>query len=300
MNKMRVEYSSSALLRQDIPQKVELAQWFCQTQGWDFGIQIHNTSTERFIEKIAASGAALSFHAPVCSEYFINLAGEDRSYAWQSLAKSAEIIKKLQGSLAVFHGFLMTDRTILCFNRDRSFDECMAEAYRPELSVPGLDLCSDFFGSEEYAQRLARVQQRLHQAQQDFPEVRWCIENDYPLYGAGLLLAEHICRIDHDYCLDVSHLWVSSLLFHKNFWEQAETIARTGRVACVHFHANPVTAEMPLADYRDGHQSLTIPNQMKLERLARILYQSGIRHWVIETPEADLADLQLLADWLSH
>jgi sugar phosphate isomerase/epimerase len=295
---MRVEYASSALLKQDISEKIETAQRFCEGQDWEFGIQIHNTSTARFIQKIAATGVPLSFHAPLCSEYFINLANKDRSFAWQSLQETVDTMQGLPGNVAVFHGFLMTDEPVLCFNKDRGYDECMSRAYQPELSLPGSYLCKDFFAGKEYGQRLARVQQRLEEVHREFPGIQWCIENDYPAYGSGLLLAEHMCTMNYRCCLDVSHLWVASLLFNVDFWQQVEMVAEANRIACVHFHANTITSRTPVRDYRDGHRSLRTPCQMRLDQAARILYNAGVEHWVIETPEADLADLQLLADWL--
>lgn len=295
---LRIDYSSAALNKPDRQERIDRAMAFCDRQGWEFGIQIHNSTLRDDIEPLARTGLPLSFHAPVCADYFINLAAEDIHPAITSLEQSYRTIRQYGGALAVFHGFVMSDVTIENFTPHKSFDACRAVAARDELTRENVYLCRDFFDSPEFQQRLERVRERIATLGPDFPEVLWCIENDFPCYGAGLLLAEHAAAVQAPLCLDTSHLWIAALLFGRDFMEESEAFLATGQTRCVHFHANTVTAEMPVEHFRDGHRSITTPNAMQLPTLARMLRDANVNHWVLETPEADLPDLQQLADWL--
>jgi len=299
MNNIRVDYTSAALHPDDCQQKIEAACKFCDTQGWTFGIQVHNTCTADWLSTLGSLDVPLSYHAPLLSKYFMNLANEDKRYAWDSANKTADLIQQHGGNLAVYHGFLMTDVPVRIFGQFASFDEAMRAAYREELSQPERVFCRDFLGTQEFAERFERVKARHAALNKQFPQVTWCIEDDYPVYGAGMLLAEQMAQVGGPLCLDISHQWIASLLFGRDFHEQVEATAQTGQVRCVHFHANPIRPDTPIETYRDGHQSLATPNCMDLPRVARILQQYDVTHLVLETPEADLRDLQLLSDWLS-
>lgn len=301
METLHIEYPSSALRGPDYQRKIEEARRFCEQQGWGFGIQIHNTAPYEQIEQLAGTGVALSFHGPLCSEYFMNLAAENESPAQESRQITEGIIKKLAPSrrnLVVFHGFLMTDQPALTFHLQRSYDEALAIAWRKELSQPGLRLCGDFFDSPEYARRFARVKERLAGLGASSPGVTWCIENDYPSFCAGSLLAEQMLAMEAPFCLDVSHLWVSALLYRRDFFEQLTLMAQSDRAACVHLHANTTPTAAPMSEYRDGHRHLHLPNEMDLPKVVNILLANRVTYWILETYEADLTDLQTLADWL--
>lgn len=193
----------------------------------------------------------------------------------------------------------MTDEAILAFNTERSYDTCMRPALRDGLLRRGTTLCADFFITDEYRERYELVKQRLGQMRDDFRSITWCIENDYPAYGAGVLLAEQAVALDAPLCLDVSHLWIACLLFERDYLQQVAMIAETGRVRCVHLHANATSADAAIADYRDGHRPLTHCSAIDLPRLIDTLASYAVNHWVIETSRAGVADLQALNDWLA-
>ena len=198
----------------------------------------------------------------------------------------------------MFHGFLMTDAPILAFNTKRSFQDCMEVAYRKELSQRKTPLCRNFFRLPEYTERLERVKHRLRQIQTDYPAITWCIENDFPVYGGGVLLSEQMGSLAAPLCLDVSHLWASCVLFKKDFFDQVKMAIATKQLRCVHIHASRLLRKARLSEIRDGHHSFRQPNEMELPELVRLFYENQVRHWVIETPEADIRDLELIADWL--
>ncbi len=296
---LRVDYSSSALKEGDYKDKLEAARVFCAAQGWTLGVQIHNSTAKKEIKKLAATGVPLSWHAPVCSDYIMNLAAAVDAPAEESRQKTLKVIRTYGGEVAVFHGFLMTDKPVYSFNEKRSWAKCMKPIQREELCREGTPLCNDFFGRAEFATRLERVRERLARWNQEDSPFVWAIENDCPYLGAGMLLSEHLAAVAATLCLDVSHLWVAALLYGRDFHREVEAIAATGRIACVHLHANPLIAAAPLSQYRDGHCPLHTPTEMDLPRVVRRLRDGGVMHYVIETEDASLADLRLLADWLA-
>lgn len=295
---LHVEYAAAALLSGNYRQKIERAQKFCAAAHWAFGIQIHNTTPADRLTTFRSAGVPLSFHLPVDCKYFINLANRDSSYAFDSLQKSVPVMRQYEADLGVFHGFLMTDRPIRGFNAGVSFKEAMSQAYREDLSLPGLPLCRNFTGESEFAERLERVKINLAEIKRRWPDLTLCIENDFPLYSSGLLLAESMLQLEAPLCLDVSHLWAACVLYSRSFLEQVEIMASTGNIECVHLHVSLVPSDCPAFDVTDGHRSLLYENDMNLPEMIRILRRWNVRHWVLETWEADVADLEVLADWL--
>ena len=295
---IRVDYASAALHGPDALSKVDAAGIFCRQQGWQFGIQIHNSESRADIKRLARLGAPLSWHGPLCSKYFMNLAGGESSHAEQSARKTARIMHKYDPSLVVFHGFLMTDYPVRAFNRKCGFEEAMSAGARPELHHDDGRLILDYCDTDEHLERLDRVRGRCRWLGENFPDIVWCIENDFPVYGGGLLLARHMLAVDSPLCLDTSHLWTTCVLFRQDFHAEVDQLAQAGRVRCVHLHASPLAPEEP-GDWQDGHQPLNTPNRMDLPRLVRRLHEAGMRHWVLEMPRASLVDLQTLAQWLA-
>ena len=262
-----------------------------------FGVQVHNSERRGEIRRLAKLGLPLSWHGPLLSRYLANLANEESRFAEKSLKKTANVIRRYDPSVCVFHGFLMTDVPVLAFNWRRGFERCMSAGARPELHREDGRLVRAYFDTPEYVQRLQRVKHRLASIRAEYPDIEWCIENDFPVYGGGLLLAEQMNELETPLCLDTSHLWTACVLFERDFHEEVHRLAEARRVRCVHLHASKLTREKP-GSWRDGHLPLDVPNEMDLPRLVRMLDEAGMRHWVLETPHASVGDLRALAAWL--
>lgn len=278
-----IEYTSCALRGKDYLPMLEKAKNACEKHGFDFGIQIHNTTSLEQLQEYAGLNIPLTFHAPILSEHLINLASEDFSPAKESIKITVEWMRKLNVSLAVFHGFIMTDKPVLAFNQTRSYDKCFRQILRPELGLDGSEICGNFFETQEFKDRLKRVRDRLTEIKNLYPDLLFVIENDFPLYGSGLLLSEHIKYIDLPMCIDTGHLWAASYIYDRSFLEEAEKIVLSGNVRLVHLHASTYTAETPKIKWRDGHKSLLIKNNMGLKQLVLMCRNAGVRHFTFET-----------------
>ena len=140
------------------------------------------------------------------------------------------------------------------------------------------------------------MKSRLRELRARHPGLQFAIENDFPCYGFGLMLAEHIAAVDGPICLDTGHLWAAAHIFGRSFHKEAEIMARSGKVRLVHFHASPFTAEVPRLEWRDGHKPLSTPNAMDLPRLVACCKECGVRHFTFEITSVSENDIHLFAD----
>ena len=74
-------------------------------KGFEFGIQLHNSVTKDLYSKIKDLDVAFSVHAPVFSDYFINLANNDFNTVLAGFQNTASVMQSLQSNIALFHGF---------------------------------------------------------------------------------------------------------------------------------------------------------------------------------------------------
>lgn len=260
--------------------------------GFEFGIQLHNTASKTEIERCAELGAPLSAHAPLLTEYNINLAKSDITVELRELKKTVSLMHRYNIIDAVFHGFRMSDLPTPTFNRERSFHQAMMVGFRPELAVrPGSTLNRDFTGDAEFTERLNILRRNLKSLRSGYPELNLCIENDFPSYGAGNMLAKNSMELEHPTCLDSSHLWITCYLFNRDFHEETAAYAASGLLKMVHLHASPFTKETPFEEWNDGHLPLRTANQMDLPRFVRNCRDTGVRLFVLEIPTGSVKDI---------
>lgn len=302
---MKVEFTSSALLGSNYREKIEEARKFCKNLNWTFGVQMHNTATLKEIQRLVAMDVPLSFHAPIGGDHCTNFASKDPHPAFQSMQKTVTLMRKCRCKLAVFHGFLMVDHPIPAFNKRKAggkggFNATVGKAYRADLSYGGSGICTNFLHTKECQQRLKRLSQNLKILSAIYPDLTLCIENDFPIFSSGLLLADQMDSISGNLCLDTAHLWASCVLLSKHYLSQVETAAETGRIKCVHLHASELPLSAQPHELRDGHQPLSIetPPEYDLRQTVLMLRKHGVDHFTLEIPSATVADLEILADWL--
>ncbi len=293
--KTKVEYTSNALTGENWREIVAEGVAACKEHGFEFGIQIHNTAAETQISEIAASGLEMSFHAPILDEYQINLAAEDSGLSMAAFAKTAELMRRYGVRKAVFHGFNMTDIPVKSFGRGRNYLDTFGAVYREELALPDSKICNDFFSSEEYKFRNARVTERLAGIRKEYLDLSFLLENDFPAYGSGSIFAEHVVGMKNPLCLDSSHLWTSSFVFDRDFHSEAEAFLKSGLVGMVHLHASTFTSEIPKGKWSDGHLPLNTENSMDLPRFIRLCGKYSVPDFILEINGVGRADIDYLA-----
>lgn len=300
MGQFKIEYSSCALRIGDAAAAIENARKVCGEYGFDFGVQVHNTADLAQIEKLSDMGIPLSFHAPVMTDYSINLAAEDFSVSLEAFDKTVELMRRFDVEMAVFHGFFMTDIPIPAYGRGRSFEECAKLVFRPELVLEGSTACRDFFDTDEFKTRLERVKERLGLIKSKYDDVKFLLENDSPCYVSGMMLPEFFSGIDFPVCFDTSHLWWAAFVYDRDFQEEAQKLLDTGLVEMVHVHASPFTKEIPKEKWWDGHKNFSTPNEMNLEKLVRKCADKGVANFIFEFNDVSEKDIHLFAKMLER
>lgn len=269
----------------------------CKQHGFIFGVQLHNTATKEEIERIVSFGVPMSAHAPLLSEYGINLAAKNADLSLIEIRRNAEIMRRHKMTSAVFHGFAMTDIAVPAFGRGRSYDECMSMIFRQEMSIDGKSrICGDFLNTEEYAMRREWLKQRLEFIRHKFPDLLFCIENDFPAYGsANLFASDSAAALNHPICLDTCHLWAASFIYDRDFHREVLDFLNMCDVRMVHLHASTFTPDTVKTEWGDGHLPLSTPNIMDLPRFVRNCRQYGVSHFVLEIIKATPDDIHAFA-----
>ncbi|MCP3967295.1 MAG: hypothetical protein GY750_08850 [Lentisphaerae bacterium] len=294
---VRLEMTSTAFKGPGGEHKYQDCRDVCSQLGFDFGVQLHNSICRDQIEWLASAGVSLSAHAPLLSKHGINLAAESFDLSHKIIQENVALFLELGVTKAVFHGFNMTDIPVPAYGHGRSYNECMSEIFRPELSINGKSrMCNDFTSTPEYRTRLHRVKEHLLTIRGEFPQIVWCIENDFPAFGSANLFSENSAFLKSPICLDSSHLWTTCHLFDRDFHDETEKFLSDCQVEMIHLHASKYTAEVPKADWDDGHLPLRTPNEMDLPRFVRSCRDAGINYFVLEVSKGTYEDIHAFAE----
>ena len=133
--KLRVEMTSTAFRGKTGLKNLEKCREAAENYGWEFGVQLHNSSEPGEIETLAAADVPLSAHGPLNSPFNWNLAAESAEPTFEGIEANVKLFRKLKIKSCVFHGFYMTDRPVPALGGGRSYDECMKTVFRPELAM---------------------------------------------------------------------------------------------------------------------------------------------------------------------
>ncbi len=295
-DKILLDFTSSPFKKANGMANLEECRKAAEKCGFDFGVQLHNTAGADEIAPLVKAGIKLSAHAPLVAEYAINLGAESFDLSEQLIEYNCEMFRKLGITQTVFHGFAMSDQPVPMFGNKRSYDECMNEIFRPELSIDGKSrICSNFTDTPEFKERRQRVKERLKYIRETYPDILWCIENDFPAYGSANIFSEDAIFLDNPLCLDSSHLWATTNVFNRDFHEETLKFLDSGQVKMAHIHASIYTDEIPKEEWSDGHLPLNTPNAMELPRFIRACREADVKHYVLEIPSGNSEDIYAFA-----
>ncbi len=295
-DKILLDFTSSPFGNADGMENLAACKEAAGEYGFKFWVQLHNTATIEEIENLASAGIKLSAHAPLVAKYSINLAEKSFGLSKQIIDDNCKIFRKLGITQTVFHGFGMTDEAIPMFGPGGSYDDCMKKIFRPDLSLDGKSrICRDFTHTAEFKERQLRVKKRLAYIRENYPDILWCLENDFPAYGSANIFPESSIFIDNPICLDSSHLWAAAHIFNRDFHTETMKYLDSGRVKMVHIHASIYSDSVPKADWGDGHLPLNTPNAADLPRFVRVCRDAKVNHYVLEIPRGNSDDIHAFA-----
>ena len=302
MSDFRIELSSKAFGKSDSPGALlDRCRALCNERGVVFGVQLHNTTEHDEIKFFTDHGVPMSVHSPLEQPYNWNFAAADQGDTWDNIDENVRRFRKLDVTKAVFHGFFMTDEPCPAFGHGKTFHQCLGPLFKPELARwEGKLQNGEFLDTPEYLERRERVKDNLRRLREKYPDITFCIENDYPYCGTGSLLPRDMAYYEHPLCLDTGHLWCTARLYKRDFFDAANAFLATGRVEMMHLHASKYDDSYPDDQWSDGHQPLSLPNAgpMRLREIVRNAAAAGMRHYVLEITTGTEKDVEILLDWL--
>ena len=179
---IRIEYSSMCLNELNYRDKINQAQAFVQAQGFEFGIQIHNSIDKSLYDKLIEFKGAIPFsvHSPVFSRYFLNLASTDFSIIQECSDTCIRYLNDLNTDLFFFHGFFMTEKPIVhdMKNYRRTIREGIGDSYCLNGSFI---MEPTFFNTDTFQKYKTIFQKNFTNFKQRYSDFTIALENDFPV-----------------------------------------------------------------------------------------------------------------------
>jgi len=297
---MKIHFTSGAFHEADWRNKLHRCRDCAAKFGWDFGVQLHNTAPREVIRNLVGEKVPLSVHAPLNQDRIWNLARSHFQDTLEAMDRNFADFEQMDIREVVFHSGLMCDVSPEAFGHGKSYDECMKPIYRPELArYPGYPFNRDFTSEPEYLQRMETQKTNLKLVRDRYPGFLICVENDFPAYTSMNMFFRDMVRLGSPLCLDTGHLWITMHQAGMDFQQEIAFAAASGMLRMCHLHSSRYTSTIPAEQWSDGHRKLTLVNpEMDLPRVFRTLAGSGLDFFVLEIPDADVDDLQLLKQWM--
>jgi len=297
----RIEYSTMALTPSNYRVKIEEAAKFVRKQGFDFGIQIHNSIEPELYNLLLPLRNDFSFsvHSPVFAEFFLNLAAQDYAFTKKCADKCLTHLEQFQTNLLFFHGFFMTETPMIqdMKNYRNAIRKGMGEEYSLNKSFI---MNPDFFRTDIFTQFTETFREHYLKLKEDYKDKGLVIaqENDFPGIGSGLQRPLEIHDLVDNLWFDLGHFWASSLLHEFDFHGEANRIIDTKNIVGVHLNHNLIKKESPKEQIRDSHEHFYRESEMNLAPLVRRLAEKKIEIITLEIVNGDIEDIKKLFDWI--
>jgi hypothetical protein len=296
---MIIEYSSVCMNEDNYIEKINEARAVVNAAGFDFGVQVHNSTGEAYLYKLAelAGEVEFSVHSPLLAEYFINLTNGDIESIRPSLESAASKLSLFRTDLLFFHGFFLTDKPIVhdIKNYRREMLKAMGQGY----SLNGSFIMDPvFFKTEKFDRMKSVFRKNLAAAKNLFPELTVAVENDFVGIGSGLQRPEEIIDIVKDLWFDTGHFWCASLVHKFDFYEESSRVLDSVKVHGVHINHNLMKTGDPLEQIQDSHTHLYVKSEQNLKPLVRSIADRGIKRLTLEIVNGDIEDVKMLLGWL--
>ena len=268
----------------------------CIQHGFIPGVQLHNTVSEKAIQTIIDCGLPMSVHAPVVGDFSLNLATDKNlDIVFEAFEKNAAFMRKYNITRSVFHGFSMCDEPVPRMRCIEDYRTTLRRSCRDEFLFKGTWLNIDFSHLEEYKIRQNILKNNLAELRKRYPDLLFCIENDFPVYGYSNMRMTQMQIYEHPVCLDIGHLYASALLFDFDFFEEMEYALQNLDIQMVHFHNSLMSADIPKKEITDGHQRLVTPSKMNWQQALKLLLKYNIYNFILEIGTANADDVHAFA-----
>jgi len=278
--------------------------WYRKTGIYPkFELSYHMDS--QFIEDIPfIKGRVLSGHAPCPGGIYLpNLGSRDTSVireSFDSLKKSADTVASFGGNILVLHaGYTMDEPVYTKFIKRKKilekYDKKSSYLWLKEGSIckPGYE------NSEEYKIHMKETLKNLKGAAEICMKrgVRLAVENLNPRLTYLFQLPEDFIRIAEEIdnisiCIDIGHLWISSLVHNFDYFTALQILTSTGRVVSAHIHDNPSTCGNN-PHFSDDHRTLGT-GSIPIKESVLHLVKNSSANLIIEAASEPLKNLEML------
>ncbi len=296
---MRIECSSMFFTVDNVKNKIGEIRNFIENQGFEFGIQLHNSIGHDLYNALQPYRHDIRFsvHSPVFAKYFVNLASPHYDLAHTIVLDCDQLTAYWGSDLIFFHGFFMADTPIAhdMKNYRRVMKQCIGTEYALNSSFI---MNPAMFTTDQYFQFKSRFSDNFSRLKADFPHKIISLENDFPGMGSGLQRPEEIHGLIENLWFDLGHFWCSSLLHSFDFQEASFRIIDEKKLTGVHLNHNLCTHETPLERLGDSHTHFYHHSDMNLKPVIRKLIDKGVNSLTLEIIDGDIDDVRILIDWI--
>jgi len=249
-------------------------------------------------------GQVLSGHAPCPGgEYLPNLGSRESSIITESLEtlkKSAETIASFGGSILVLHaGYTMDGPVYTEYSRRKSVLEEYEKTSRHLWLKEGSICKPGYAESDEYRIHMDETLKNLKTAAVICAErgVRLAVENLNPRLTYLFQMPEDFIRMTEEaenlyICIDIGHLWISSLVHGFVYSEALELLVSTNRVVSTHIHDNrSISGESP--QFSDDHGTIGT-GMVPIRDSVLYLLENSSTNLIIEAASSPMRNMILL------
>jgi len=291
-----IEMSTMCFRDADVFTKIKNCKKIIESRGFAFGIQLHNSTSKELYSKIKRLELKYTVHAPLFSQYFINLAGDNFDLITEGFQSTANVLETLNSNITVLHGFFMTNKPIK--NDPANYGKVLRDAIDSKYLLHNTRVMDPkYLETEEFHSYQKKVKKNMERLRNHFPSYILCMENDFPGLGNGNQTPEHMEYLECPIWIDTGHLWASAILNKFDFYEGLETICNQCNVMGVHLNTNQTPLNWNFkAPMGDTHSHFSTEHDMDIKKIISILKKNQITHFTIEIIDGNEEDINFLIE----
>ena len=296
---MILEYSSMCLSAENYKEKIREAKRLVESNGFDFGVQLHNSITKDLFDKITElrDEIKLSVHSPVFAEYFINLSSPDFALTKKSCDEAIEYLRQIGTDIFFFHSLFLTDRPIV--HDMKNYRKVMREGIGNEFSLNGsFTMDPKIFDTPMYEAYKSRFIENYQKIKKLYPSFIISLENDFVGIGSGLQRAREIDELVENLWFDLGHFWCASLVHGFDYYEYCDKFIKEKNIVGVHLNHSFMTQNTPLEKIQDSHAHIYEKSAQELKPVVRKIHDKGINILTLEIVDGNIKDIETLLDWM--
>lgn len=293
---IKIEMSSVCFHVGEVSKKFLECKNIVESHGFEFGIQVHNSITKELYHEITSFDVPFTVHAPVFSEYLMNLAQKNFEKILAGFQSTSQVMQSLKCNTAVFHCFFMTEKPIR--NDPARYGKVLRDAIDKRYLLKNTRVMDPkYLETDEFREYQDTVKDNMARLQEAFPSYILCVENDFPGIGNGNQSPTHLFYLECPVWLDIGHLWSSAILLQFDFYTGLDTMCRQCQVMGVHLNTNttPINWDLKEPD-GDTHSHFSRNFDMDMDRIIFILKKNHITHFTIEVINGDKKDIEFFIE----